>query len=129
MGLRRQKRHRRISVTSLIDVIFLLLLFFMLTSTFSRFAEMDLPLGGTATAVSEEEKTLLFLRATESGLTINGQAFEIADLAQIKALFPHPGRTQLIVSFDDAVSSQTLVDILSELKPLEQVDITILGAA
>ena len=29
-------------MTSLIDVIFLLLLFFMLTSTFSKFAEIEL---------------------------------------------------------------------------------------
>ena len=35
---------RQISVTSLIDVIFLLLLFFMLSSTFSKFADVELSL-------------------------------------------------------------------------------------
>ncbi len=32
---------RRISLTPLIDVIFLLLMFFMLSSTFARFADLD----------------------------------------------------------------------------------------
>ena len=34
------------ALTPLIDVIFLLLLFFMLSSTFSRFGEIKLDLGG-----------------------------------------------------------------------------------
>ena len=37
-----RKPRRRLSMTSLIDVIFLLLLFFMLTSTFSKFSEVEL---------------------------------------------------------------------------------------
>ena len=40
--MRSTRRRRKLSMTSLIDVIFLLLLFFMLTSTFTRFAELDL---------------------------------------------------------------------------------------
>ena len=45
--MRRLRRRRRLSMTSLIDVIFLLLLFFMLSSTFTRFAELELAAGGT----------------------------------------------------------------------------------
>jgi biopolymer transport protein ExbD len=35
-------RRRQISLTPLVDVIFLLLMFFMLSSTFARFADLDL---------------------------------------------------------------------------------------
>ncbi|MEM8921756.1 MAG: biopolymer transporter ExbD, partial [Pseudomonadota bacterium] len=42
MALRRVRRRGRSSITSLIDVIFLLLLFFMLASTFTRFSEVDI---------------------------------------------------------------------------------------
>ena len=48
MALKRIPRRRRASITSLIDVIFLLLLFFMLASTFSKFSEMDIAVAGTA---------------------------------------------------------------------------------
>ncbi|MEX0280950.1 MAG: biopolymer transporter ExbD, partial [Arenibacterium sp.] len=36
------RRRRVVSLTALIDVVFLLLLFFMLTSTFSSFGEIEL---------------------------------------------------------------------------------------
>ena len=46
--MRRRRRSGRLSMTSLIDVIFLLLLFFMLTSTFSKFSEVELAAEGTS---------------------------------------------------------------------------------
>ncbi|WP_367714863.1 biopolymer transporter ExbD [Nitratireductor sp. GISD-1A_MAKvit] len=36
------RRRKPLSLTSLIDVIFLLLLFFMLSSTFTRFASVEI---------------------------------------------------------------------------------------
>ena len=36
------RKRKPLSLTSLIDVIFLLLLFFMLTSTFTRFARVEI---------------------------------------------------------------------------------------
>ena len=47
--MRKARRRRRLSMTSLIDVIFLLLLFFMLTSTFTRFSEVELTAAGSGT--------------------------------------------------------------------------------
>lgn len=52
---RRGKRRRvLINLTSLIDVLFLLLIFLMLTSTFRRAGEMDLELATSSTAVAAE---------------------------------------------------------------------------
>lgn len=52
----RRGRRRRvlINLTSLIDVLFLLLIFFMLTSTFRRAGEMDLELATSSTAAAAE---------------------------------------------------------------------------
>jgi len=52
-----RKRPRRrvfINLTSLIDVLFLLLIFLMLTSTFRRVGEMDLQLATSSTASAAE---------------------------------------------------------------------------
>ena len=51
---RGQRRRVLINLTSLIDVLFLLLIFLMLTSTFRRAGEMDLELATSSTASAAE---------------------------------------------------------------------------
>lgn len=46
MRFRPRTRRRPVGLTSLIDVIFLLLLFFMLASSFTRYQALDLSSGG-----------------------------------------------------------------------------------
>ena len=68
-SFRRGGRKRvRIDLTSLIDVLFLLLIFFMLTSTFRRAGEMDLELAPSSTAAAAE-------------LSAAGEPVEVAMLA------------------------------------------------
>ena len=58
-------------MTSLIDVIFLLLLFFMLSSTFTRFAEVPLVNAGGGT---RENSPPLFVQLRVDAVTLNGAA-------------------------------------------------------
>ena len=51
---KRPRRRVSINLTSLIDVLFLLLIFLMLTSTFRRAGEMDLELAASSTASAAE---------------------------------------------------------------------------
>jgi biopolymer transport protein ExbD len=97
-------------MTSLVDVIFLLLLFFMLTSTFTRFSELQLSAsasGGTAVP----DAPPLFLRLGEVELSLNGTPVELQDLStDIAARMEGP--TRLLLSVDAEVTSQRLVDAL-----------------
>ncbi len=62
---------RTLSMTSLIDVIFLLLLFFMLSSTFTRYASVDLSGGASAQAVNDSAPQLL-ISLRGDGILVNG---------------------------------------------------------
>jgi biopolymer transport protein ExbD len=53
------RRKVSINLTSLIDVLFLLLIFLMLTSTFRRAGEMDLELATSSTAAAAESSPSL----------------------------------------------------------------------
>jgi len=73
LAFRPLKRRRRVTLnlTSLIDVLFLLLIFFMLTSTFRQSGELELELPDSTTsapAVRGEER-----RPTEVALRADGQ--------------------------------------------------------
>lgn len=79
----RRKRDVTLNVTSLIDVLFLLIIFFMLTGTFKRVGELRLvlPPSSTASATSAESVNDLELVAAEDGrLLLDGVAVVPEDL-------------------------------------------------
>ena len=59
-------------MTSLIDVIFLLLLFFMLTSTFSKFSEVPLAAAGSGAVAQASDAKPVFLQLGPDTLRLNG---------------------------------------------------------
>lgn len=117
----RVKRQRKpLSMTSLIDVIFLLLLFFMLSSTFSRYAEVPLPLGGGGTA---KATTPMFLRVDETELTLNGRPVVLTTLAaQLSSETPKV----VLISVTHAATSQRLADVLTSLRGINNIAINVL---
>ena len=86
MEFRPRKKHGQISlnVTPLIDVLFLLIIFFTLTSTFKRVGELELQLpdSSTANAVDpDRESHLVELIALEDGgLRLDGEMLETSEL-------------------------------------------------
>lgn len=115
-------------MTSLIDVIFLLLLFFMLSSTFSRFAEVELAAAGAGGNDSSDTK-ISFLKLGGETLSLNGQDMEIAGLTEAFAQLPQEAETlPVVVSLRDDVTSQRLTDLLVVLRGIDRVSISVLGS-
>ena len=112
-------------MTSLIDVIFLLLLFFMLTSTFTRFSELQISAAGAGGSTPPSEAQPLFLRLGADLITLNGREVARDDVrgsvAELMA-----GTTTLLVSAADDVTSQRLVDLLVALGDNPDLAITVL---
>lgn len=101
-------RRKRLSMTSLIDVIFLLLLFFMLSSTFARQGELplDLAMGGAA---DMPQTPPLFLQLAPDALRLNSVQATDDDLQA--ALDDQEGGL-VLVALADGVDAQRLADIL-----------------
>jgi biopolymer transport protein ExbD len=115
-------------MTSLIDVIFLLLLFFMLSSTFSRFAEVDLSTARSGGAGSSDAK-MSFLQLGEENLRVNGQDIGLAALPETFAdISPEAETLQVIVSLRDDVTAQRLTDLLVVLRGIDRLSISVLGS-
>ncbi|WP_338014545.1 ExbD/TolR family protein [Rhodophyticola sp. CCM32] len=119
-----QRRRRNLSMTSLIDVIFLLLLFFMLSSTFTRFAELPLQMasGGTVSNTTPPH----FLRLEADSLTLNGQTLSLEALPERIAALEPGDDAVLLVSTTADVTAQRLVDLLAILRPATGLSVRIL---
>lgn len=113
-------------MTSLIDVIFLLLLFFMLTSTFSKFSEVELSAAGSG-AVPPSGAPPLFLQLEQGALRLNGETLTLTDLAA-SPLAQVTQDTVLLVSLGKDVDAQRLTDLLVALRTLPKLHVTVLGS-
>ncbi len=126
--MRSIRRRRRLSMTSLIDVIFLLLLFFMLSSTFTRFAEVEL--SAAAGSAGQGGDRPLFLQLGPDAVRLNGADLPLEGLAAaLRAQAPESGDQAVLVSLRDAVTAQRLTDLLVVLRGVDGMRITVLGAA
>jgi len=107
-------------MTALIDVIFLLLLFFMLSSTFSRFAEVELDAAGTSGAPSDTPP--LFVQLGPDAITVNGTT------QSLDTLVLPDGSKRLIVALKPDVTAQRLTDLLVALRRFHGLSVTVLGS-
>ncbi|MEM6464970.1 MAG: biopolymer transporter ExbD [Pseudomonadota bacterium] len=127
MALRASQRRRRLSMTSLIDVIFLLLLFFMLSSTFSKFAEVELA-PAQAGENSQVERQMIFMKIDNADqVVVNGRPAQMSNLvARVEEII---GETSglVAISLDQEATAQALTDVLVELRALEDVQVQVLA--
>ena len=102
------RRGRRLSLTSLIDVIFLLLLFFMLSSTFTKFSEVEIT-GGRSGFNASNVRPDIMINLTQTGWRINGVHIsnENSELELLRLVTS--GAKSAVILIRDEVSSQMLV--------------------
>ncbi|MCX7645794.1 MAG: biopolymer transporter ExbD [Rhodobacteraceae bacterium] len=120
----RPARRRTLALTSLIDVIFLLLLFFMLSSTFTRFG--DLPFlaetGGPAPMPQQEPPA--FLRVLPDRLVLNVGEVVLEDL---RPALERAGSSVVLVAPAEGVTAQRLVDVLAAARGAAGVELRLIG--
>ena len=83
---RRAQRDNSINLTPLIDVVFLLLIFFMVTTTFTRETRMLISLPeAEADAMASEQTTLELLISKDGSYAVNGKSLINRDIKTIMA--------------------------------------------
>ena len=104
-------KRRAVGLTSLIDVIFLLLLFFMLASSFTRYQSLDLASGGDGGG-AEIKPAYLRIHASDR-IDLNGLPLVKAEMAaRFAGLAGTEGLVVAIWSGPEALV-QDVVDVMS----------------
>lgn len=119
LNLGQTKRKQAISLTPLIDVVFILLLFFMLTSSFVPWRILDTPLAAPDTHLNraeQEQDTLeLTLKANDGRVWVNNEAIQLSNQSAVVALIDaHPHGT-FIVKAEAGVTLQSLMMLADKL--------------
>ena len=109
-------RRRPLSLTSLIDVIFLLLLFFMLSSTFTRFAKVEISGGPAATSAGGKTPDVLIRVDDAEGWRINGLTLGEDDAIAELARLDESGADTAVLLVRGALTSQALVSAVERIR-------------
>ena len=120
----KERRKVIINITSLIDVLFLLLIFFMVSSTFLEQPGMKLELPETKSHAQEKIENLVLEITANEQMILNGKITISADLEQhIKELLPTLEEKTLILKADKHVTHGKVVKVMdiAKLSGLEKI--------
>ena len=119
MNFRPSKKGRGliINITSLIDVMFLLLIFFMVTSTFKNQPAINLVLPRSATASeSVDTPAVLFLTA-EGDIYLNDTLIDIESLAgRLEEMHTNSGEDRMVLRADENAAHGDVVELIDTIK-------------
>lgn len=127
MQLNRTPRRRIISLTPLIDVVFLLLVFFMLASTFLKFGIVKLETtGGSATrSATDMSKIALIHVGAEKGLRIAGKMVVPSEVSSTLQAQIAAGRSDAVIVLGRGATTSDLVFGLSRVRHHEFASIRV----
>lgn len=115
-------------LTPLVDIVFLLLMFFMLTSNFTKFGNLNLGIAGVAQsgAVQTASSPTLIINVEENaGVRVNGKAVTREALSGLLNEFAAKGVSAAVVRVDAGASVQDLVTALeaARLSDLQSIKV------
>jgi biopolymer transport protein ExbD len=128
-GLRRRKRRIgiRIDMTPMVDIAFLLLIFYMVTTVFSQPQAMEVNLPPTENPVPVAESRLLTLRIDEDEnlwWNMAREAPKLVPFDSLRALLLEQNRIQpklvTLVKIDKAARYFKMVDVIDEIQVVEK---------
>ena len=109
-----QSRHRlrRLAMTPLIDIVFILLLFFILETSFADLRELLIQRPVVANAQSSGETELLRLDLLADGrIWVKGRSLELDMLDEYLARRSPPRDTPVLLALAGSVTAQTVVTV------------------
>lgn len=115
--LHKARKEVTLNLTPLIDVLFLLLIFFMITGTFKRAGELELQLPESSTSVpagTDREPHQVELVLTEEGLLLlDGVAVDIRQLKrQLEGILSEDARSRVMIKAEKGVDHGDVVRLL-----------------
>ncbi len=108
-----KRRHKHFDLTPLVDIMFNLLLFFILSYQVSKYSiiKVELP---QSKVVELKQKTLEIVVKSENEIYINDKRIEFSNLRT--ALSSYKSKESVNINIDKKLDIQTLVKIIDEVR-------------
>ena len=117
----------KISLTPVIDVVFILLIFFMLASNFNKVGEVNMDMTKESTTTSKEDiKIIKILVRQDQTVLSNGKVYDDSELlSMINLAIKDASTYTIILTSKDDVTYQRFLNLISYLKTNELDNVSI----
>ena len=112
---RHSRSVRRISLTPLIDIVFILLLFFILETNFLGLGELALNLPRQEEGTESRQQALQIQVFADGRLWLAGQSLTITSLIEHLGANGYASDTPVVLAVEEAVRVQQLVSLVDSL--------------
>ena len=116
MPLSKPRRRRMLNLTPLIDVVFLLLVFFMLASTFLKFGTVKLETAGGGTTTADVSKVALIHIGAGEHFQVAGAAVDRNSLKSALRRLLDEGKTEAVIVMRKDAKAADLVRGLTQVR-------------
>ena len=113
-------KKRTVSLVPLVDVVFILLLFFMLSSTFIQKRQLPLNVAAHANVELSSPVMELQLLSNEGNVLVDGQEIERLELSAYFDRVDLDATTIIAIGIEPTVKVQALVTLLDVLKEADR---------
>jgi biopolymer transport protein ExbD len=125
-GVTRHRRRPTINITSLIDVMFLLLIFFMVSSTFKQDAAIDITLPQAESATQQELTSHEITVDAEGQAYLSGQPVNEEQLrTELHAILEADPEAPLVLRADDGADFGKVLRVIDIARSLEASNLVI----
>ena len=127
---RRRRQNVDISMLNLIDVIFMLLIFFMIATTFNNYSQFQLSVPKTSAKLEQKENTkieVIFNKDKKYFLKINDNIQEVSkeNISSEFSKLPKEALKNITLTADEHLEYKDIVDTMSILKNMNIENISL----
>ncbi len=114
-------------ITPLIDIMFLLLIFFVMNTSFSRFSPLEINLPESEAQSETVGDQLTLILKNDGNIVINGERLTLETLTSfLESRREERGEESVIIAGDESISYAFLVHVMDKVSQAGLQDITLL---
>ena len=119
------KRSGRLSLTPLIDCVFILLVFFMLQTNFLRPRAIEFSQSASSAQINTETPLIAIELRLDGSLWLNGVGSSLEGLKTYAESLSEPSQSRVMLAVDPKVKLQSAVDVMDMLNESQIFNISL----
>ncbi len=124
--LQEQEEKEEIDMTPMLDVVFILLIFFIVTASFVKEAGIDVNRPEAATAVKKERANILVAISDKGDIWINKRKVDVRTVqANIERLKAENPQGTVVIQADKKATTDTLIKVMDSARAAGVYDVSI----
>ncbi|KPV95709.1 Biopolymer transport protein ExbD [Pseudoalteromonas sp. P1-9] len=121
-----EEENEEINMTPMLDVVFIMLIFFIVTATFVKEAGIDVNRPEAATAVQKERANILVAITDKGEIWINKRQVDVrAVQANIERLHAENPQGSVVIQADKKATTDTLIKVMDAARSAGVFDVSI----